>query len=243
MTLYPAYPPTDAAVRGHLLGAPDTGNERLCKSYMRSFLSSLFTSTRLQADKFCRTRADVSYATMAKKFYNFFKNVSQRKTFYESVIENAINPRVSSPNVSSEDVGDSLKRLLVSLKQLCNDWPTPSCPLILSIDEVHLLFNQRGKDTLSNYTLFSRLKSVLSELRMEAFCVIILSTATSISKRVPSNDIAPSMRARDDGLDLPAPFTDLPFDAHIISEPLVPGKATLRSVGSLEFTAKFGRPL
>jgi len=50
-----------------------------------------------------------------------------------------------------------------------------------------------------------------------------------------------SFHARDPHI--PAPFTELPFDAHIHVDPLHPGRTTLDSVGSLEFTAKFGRPL
>jgi hypothetical protein len=51
------------------------------------------------------------------------------------------------------------------------------------------------------------------------------------------------MRERSDERILPAPFTELPFDVYAIAEPLIPGQETLDSVGSLKFTAKFGRPL
>ena len=59
----------------------------------------------------------------------------------------------------------------------------------------------------------------------------------------PSKEITPSMRERDDERDLPAPFTELPFDVHVAAEPLAADRAALTSVGSLEFTTKFGRPL
>jgi hypothetical protein len=243
MTPCPAYPPADVAVRKYLVTAPDAGDERHCKAYLRSFLCSLFMSTRQQAEEFYHTGTKTSYALMARKFYNFFKDMSQRNTFYETVISNAITLHTSSPNASPAEVWKALKWLLDGLKQQCNDWPSVFCPFLLAIDEAHLLFDQRIQDTPSNYTLFSRLESVLNELRTEAFCTIFLSTATSGSKITPLKNVAASMRERDDELALPAPFTELPFDAHIIYEPLVPGKATLLSVGSLEFTAKFGRPL
>jgi hypothetical protein len=111
------------------------------------------------------------------------------------------------------------------------------------MDEIHVLFNLRVQDADSVYDLYSRLKSVLSEVVSEDFCFVFLSTATSISKPATSKDVTPSMRERDDERFLPAPFTELPFDVHVISEPLVPGMAELTSVGSLQFTAKFGRPL
>jgi hypothetical protein len=110
------------------------------------------------------------------------------------------------------------------------------------MDEVHVLYDQRIADGGSNYTLYSRLKSVLSEVVAEALCTIFLSTVSNVSKLPPSKELAPSLRDREYERFLPAPFTELPFDAHIIAEPLVPGQATLSSVGSLEFTAKFGRP-
>jgi len=110
------------------------------------------------------------------------------------------------------------------------------------MDEIHVLYNHRIADAGSNYTLYSRVKSVVSELVDEELCAIFLSTMSSVSKLAPSKELAPSLREREDERFLPAPFTELPFDAHIIAEPLVPGQATLSSVGSLEFTAKFGRP-
>ena len=51
------------------------------------------------------------------------------------------------------------------------------------------------------------------------------------------------MRERDAERRLPVPFTELPFDVHIIADPLLPGRASLDSVGTLAFTSKFGRPL
>ena len=75
------------------------------------------------------------------------------------------------------------------------------------------------------------------------FAVISLSTASHVSSFAPSKEIAPSMRERGDERILPAPFTELPFDVYVADEPLAPDRATLTSVGSLEFTAKFGRPL
>jgi hypothetical protein len=66
--------------------------------------------------------------------------------------------------------------------------------------------------------------------------VVVLST--SPTSPAPPTEVANSMQRDDDQL-LPAPFTELPFNVHITEEPLSPGKATLETVGSLEFTAKF----
>lgn len=110
------------------------------------------------------------------------------------------------------------------------------------MDEVHVLFERRTMERQSEHTLYSRLKSVLSEMRTEPFCVVFLSTAGTVSELAPQ-DVAPSMRERSDELELPSPFTELPFDVDLISEPLIPGKESIRSVGSLKFTVQFGRPM
>ncbi len=170
-------------------------------------------------------------------FYNFFAHPPDRSRFYSEVVLNA------GSQTSPFDLVQSFQELKQALMGICSNWPRTACPLLISMDEIHVLFNMRGHDAESAYSLYSRLKSVLSEAVSEDFCTIFLSTATSVSKLAPSKDVAPSARERDDDRLLPAPFTELPFDAYIISEPLVPEQATLKSVGSLEFTAKFGRPL
>jgi hypothetical protein len=168
---------------------------------------------------------------MAKTFYDFFSDTTRRNDFYDRVIA----------NVQSTDIWTSFNMLHNGLKNCCSNWPAESCPLLISIDEVHPLYAHRPQDT-EDYSLYSRVKSVISEAVSLNLAVIFSSTANHISK-LASKDVADSSRERDDELFLPAPFTELPFDAHIIADPLCPGKATLETVGSLEFTAKFGRPL
>ena len=125
----------------------------------------------------------------------------------------------------------------------CSDWPKATVSVLISIDEVHVLYTHRSVDGGSDYTLYSHLKSVLNKGVSHDLGVVTLSTASHIASLSPSKETAPSMRERDNGCILPAPFTELPFDEYIINKPLAPGRATLASVRSLEFTAKFGRPL
>jgi hypothetical protein len=170
---------------------------------------------------------------MAQEFYNFFKDSSQRAKFYKTVLD-------SIPHITTTDLTKSFKILEDYLKQCCSDWPNTACPILLSMDEIHVLFEFRRYD---EYSLYSCLKSVLSDAVSSSFCVIFLSTAIDIPKLTPSKEVAPSIRERyADGI-LPTPFTELPFDVYIIADPLAPGQADLTTVGSLEFTAKFGRPL
>jgi hypothetical protein len=232
MTFILAYPPTDDAVRDYLLGAPSTELEKECKAYFRSFLCSLFTSAHQLAEQFWPEGSMTSYNIMAETFYDFFRDTTRRNGFYDGVIA----------NVWSADVWASFITLHNGLEKRCFDWPAESCPLLISMDEVHVLYAHRPRDT-EDYTLYSRMKSVFSEGVSLSFAALCTSTVNHISKLAPSKDVADSFRERDDELLLPAPITELPFDAYIIADPLRPGKATLETVGSLEFTAKFGRPL
>lgn len=236
MTFVSAYPPTDKVVRDHLELAPGTTNEAECKKYLRTFLSSLFASVRLQAERLFPPNKKVSYAHMASAFYDFFADPSQRNTFYGGVVAVA-------QQGPSTDVWKSFEALEESLKRNCSKWPHTFCPLLVSIDEVHVLYTHRGVDSGSDYTLYSHLKSVFNDGVKYNFAMISLSTVSRLSSLAPSKEAAASMRERDHERILPAPFTELPFDVYIIAEPLAPGRATLTSVGSLEFTAKFGRPL
>ena len=87
--------------------------------------------------------------------------------------------------------------------------------------------------------------SVLNEGVEYPFAMISLSTEIYVPglAPLPVKKTPPSMCKGDHERLLPAPFTELPFDVYVNADPLAPGQATLTSVGSLEFTAKFGRPL
>jgi hypothetical protein len=174
---------------------------------------------------------------MANTFHGFFANPQQRYEFYVAVVQKA-------QKAPSKKVWHSLKELGDGLKDRCTEWPPIIlCPLLISIDEVHVLYTHRAVDEGSDYTLYSRMKSVLNEGVSYNFGVISLSTVSHILSLSPSKETVSSMRERDDRRILPAPFTELSFDVYVIDNPLAPDRLTLSSVGSLEFTAKFGRPL
>ena len=177
------------------------------------------------------------YEEIAIKFYDFFKERSRRLEFYDDVVSGA------NDNFGNEsDCSANINQFTIELKRRCSDWPTNLCPILISLDEVNSLYSPRNEDH-SAHTLFSRFKSVLSDLVLCKFGVICMSTASHIGSLAPSKTTAPSLRERRDHIFLPAPFTELPFDVDLIENPLLPGQETLESVGSLEFTARFGRPL
>jgi len=238
ITFTPAYSPTDKVVRDHLMSAPATSKEGECKQYLRSFLSSLFDTARLQVDRLFPPNAKLyNYVYMVKAFYDLFADPSQRNIFYESVIANA----KKGPYIN---VWTSFNRFKLSLTRLCSDWPVATiCPFLISIDEVHVLYTHREADIESDYTLYSRFKSILNEGIKHDFAVISLSTASHVPSIAPAKAFSPSLHERGKDRILPAPFTELPFDAHIIANPLIAGAENLTSVGTLEFTARFGRPM
>jgi hypothetical protein len=182
---------------------------------------------------------------MVQTFYDFFDTLARRHKFHLDVIAKSkllLNEKVYQ-SVLSRDF-DTLHDLL---KQRCTDWlGTTTCPILVSIDEIHVLFKPRAQDVGTPHTLYSHLKYVLSQATPSPFCTIFLSTATNdVTKHTPSksNVVPPGMHGRAIVYDIPVPFTELPFDVHIIADPLQPGRHGLESVGTLEFTAKFGRPL
>jgi hypothetical protein len=216
--------------------------EEECMEYLRSFLRSIFTQAHLQAEHLFPATQKVSYAHVVRTFYDLFNTPVRRHKFYLDVIAKSkllVNENVSQ-NLLAYDFG-ALHNLL---KQRCSDWPaSTTCPILISIDEIHVLFEQRAEDLRTPHTLYSRFTSVLSKAISSPFCTISLSTATTIAKRAASKAVPHSMREGANANDLPVPFTELPFDVHIIADPLHPGIYGLESVGTLEFAAKFGRPL
>lgn len=159
MTSALAYPPVGIEARNHR-----------CKMYLRSFLSSLFASACRLAKQVFPTGTMVSYRGMAREFYDFFADQSQRDDFYQETVVNTKG--------HSTKVHEAFRMLQDSLKQHCYDWPATSCPLLILMDEAHMLFE--SVDIYSGQTLFSHLNSVLRELVSEDFCVIFISTSTCI---------------------------------------------------------------
>ena len=235
-TYAPAYPLSDKKVREYFDLAPSTSGEARCKQHLRAFLSSLFTLALDLFKKLLPGNNKVSYAKIVEVIYKFFANTSNRDEFYEDVVKNARE----GPYI---ELGNSFNTFSRGLMDRCSNWLNSKfCPILIAIDEIHNLYTHRRVDVGSNPTLYSLLKSVMNELLKYPVALISLSTVSHVSSLAPSKETAPSVRERSDERFLPAPFTELPFDVFLASEPLRPGQE-MTSVGSLELTSKFGRPL
>jgi len=231
-----AFPLSDDSARDYLLRAP-SANDDACTGYFTNFISSLFQQLH-EESMVLLSDTPQPYKSIAEKFHSFFsqKNPEPRANFYQRVVNNA---------AACGNVRESLSQLEERLKKCCTEWPTTKTfPILISLDEVHVLYERRSLDQdTGEHTLYSRFSSAMSWLVDCNFAVISMSTSSHFPSLAPSQVIAPSMRERNEELFRPAPFTELPFDAHLIANPLVPDKEKLASVGSLEFTSRFGRPL
>ena len=238
-----AYPLPDDSVRDHLLRAPSVDNELKVNQYLQNFLSSLFITARLQIQDLFPGNGMMTYEEIVKTFYEFFKEQPQRLKFYDQVVRHARRSKHSLNSIC----GHSIDQFTSDLERRCSNWPTNLCPILISIDEVHILYTPRkNKDKQSVHSLYSRFKWVLSNLVLCKFGVICMSTAipTTIDNPTPPQKKIPTfwyVRARE--IVLPAPITELPFDVDLSADPLNAGRETLESINSLEFTARFGRPL
>jgi hypothetical protein len=139
---------------------------------------------------------------MAKRFYDFFAERERRRNFYLKVVAS------SNPNSETiEEITAPFRVLLQTyLSRRCIDWPAKSefCPFLISIDEIHVLYNPRNMEDQSPYTLYARLKSALRGGTSADLCAIFVTTATSVNKIAPSKDVAPSNREREsDRVSLP----------------------------------------
>jgi hypothetical protein len=169
---------------------------------------------------------------MARYCHEFFKDTEKRAKFWSDVVDEHEKNHARGKPVTM------LQNALKTLKTKCSDWDSQQgiCHLILSMDEIHTISHaRRGFDDYPS-TIWSHLKSIASELVNEDFCVLALSTDSSVAT------LAPSLHEEAKHIILPTPFTELSFDAHIIDKPLSLN-ATLETVGSFKFAAVFGRPL
>ena len=246
-------------LRNFLLKAPDAAKPE-CKAYLRGFLCSLLLNMAQEIIEISKTTSSMDvdedklvdedmdedvgmdnkkmgYSDLTQAFFSLFDNEEQRNSFYDKVVV------MANPTEDPAILQNAASNLQTTLNDHYKDAPSKGYSFIMALDEVHVLYEPRPQDFGTTHNLFSLLKSVLSDIVGWNFCVVALSTTTSITAIAPSKEVAPSLRERTAKMNPPAPFTELPFDAFLINEPLQDNMVTMSSVGTLKFTAKFGRPL
>jgi len=112
-----------------------------------------------QSQEFFPENGMMAYERKARTFYEFFREQSLRSEFYSDQVV------LHAEHNSDADCGKHIDQLTADLKRHCSNWPAQSCPILVSLDEVHGLYTPRkNEDKQTVHTLYSRFKSVLSEL-------------------------------------------------------------------------------
>ncbi len=93
-------------------------------------------------------------------------------------------------------------------------------------------------------TLYDALARCLDALKGHGVRAVFLSTESHRSKVTASKPLHPSGRVSRSDYELPAPFTELPFDCPWNEGSIVTDKSLrLQDIVKLDFLALFGRPL
>lgn len=226
-----AYPASDAQLGDFFRRAPSPEYKADCKNYLRGFLISLSRNfhkkLEIFADEIKKRSSLVSYKRLVRKCFKLFDSERKRKEFYTQVVED------SHPTTHVQPFRTALEGISTFFRTTCYDFD--DLPLIMAIDEIHVLY-KTSKGSRTSHTVYSRLSSVLSEVRRYRFCVVSMSTT------LPDSDVAPYEKTTTDLPD-PVPFTALSFDPFVTAEPLKPYKIHSETAGQLGFMVKFGRPL
>lgn len=114
---------------------------------------------------------------------------------------------------------------------------------MIYFDEAHTLTNYpTDPKDLNGKDLYDCLLSCLVHFIDQSLFTIFLSTNSSLSNLAPPSRDAKSARARDASKNLQAPITETPFDCYP-GFLVQPDTLSWRDVSTIQFMAKFGRPL
>ncbi|KAF4586317.1 hypothetical protein EYR38_010592 [Pleurotus pulmonarius] len=258
-----SYPPPDVALRDYLLKAPSPqDNEGSCKVHIQAMFYSLFKSVlavinlvkkdngishdalvryfrRFRSSDNRRILLDdtqditpASYLAIQNHFETLFNNPLERRAFYDFV-------RYNIPAPAWFTVKELTQASLSMFKAVRKQVGYNQFPIILALDDVHVLFND---ERLSReHSIYSRLISVLADIG-QYIGTVVVSTSLAVPLVKPSKEIASSARERAAEFFLPAPYTELSFDVHCRCQPLSKN-LSLNDIGTLKQVSIFGRPL
>ena len=138
----------------------------------------------------------------------------------------------------------ALGKLLQKIKSLTkkDDLARQRVRLVIYVDEAHELGSITSNDVTRLHVL-SRCFDRLNEFEDKSlyFVGIYLSTNSKMGMLAPAAAWFASARARSPQANLQAPITEVPFDCH--PDKVKPNSLTCADVETLEFIARFGRPL
>lgn len=162
--------------------------------------------------------------------------------FYYILSDGSI-PHQLQLEVVKQRANDQLNALLESLDSVRDiTRPNRSVKLVVYFDEAHELTQAKILDSDVEKSLYGILLSVLNDYRFSTqFFVLFLSTLSHVAHFAPRRELFRSARAVESRAHQP-PITETPFDCYpnlLITQ----DEYDLRQVCTIEFMAKFGRPL
>ncbi|KIL63618.1 hypothetical protein M378DRAFT_24971 [Amanita muscaria Koide BX008] len=208
--------------------------------------------------------------TIAEKFrllmtagQTFKRQGGKRCEFYSAVVKYANQllqpPIISVPLKSSIrqatstpftrggeqlDIRRTALDLLKCLDPILKDANLETLPplVVLAFDEAHVLSVEKHQFDTAYFSEFSELRRALRALNELPIFSVFLSTSGQIQNITPPAEGDASSRVQKSKLVLLAPFTELGFD-QMVKEEISDGALTIEDVTTIEFMARFGRPL
>ncbi|KAG6808840.1 hypothetical protein H0H92_002627 [Tricholoma furcatifolium] len=245
-----SYPPPDRSVRDFLTKYSNTDNRR---HLLYCFLNALFTRAR----DFVSEHSGLDYKDVSLAFRNMMQNDEstvvpshKRQIFFDSVVHAARNTFQGTP--ATRNVPNALDDLISALGRTKPTKRTrggkmtvvlPKPTVFLAFDECHTLMELRmSQDERDEYhSMYEVLRNLLSDIEGDLF-TFFLSTTGKASQLTPPRHYDPSSRVSKQGLILIPPFTDLGFD-QLMTDSKLSRASEIEHVSTLEFMAKFGRPM
>ncbi|KAM6501280.1 hypothetical protein JOM56_004294, partial [Amanita muscaria] len=134
--------------------------------------------------------------------------------------------------------------LLKCLDPILKDANLETLPplVVLAFDEAHVLSVEKHQFDTAYFSEFSELRRALRALNELPIFSVFLSTSGQIQNITPPAEGDASSRVQKSKLVLLAPFTELGFD-QMVKEEISDGALTIEDVTTIEFMARFGRPL
>ena len=179
---------------------------------------------------------------LASEWYKYMDEADNRRKFYENVVDKC-------------EVRQSVMYVPLDRTEACLLQPSPSnqstlkdlmdklrmhsatnISMVIYIDEAHELKNNCG-----GRTRLEIMCSVMSDFCNEQLFFLLLSTQSSLHFLAPTREAAASERVKGT-TELLAPITETPFDC-FWEYPIESGALRMKDLSTLEYVAKWGRPL
>ncbi|KAF8592712.1 hypothetical protein K439DRAFT_1656117 [Ramaria rubella] len=236
------FPPADTVVRNHLV---ETAPKKLfldLQVYYLVFLRCLFQEGKKELEENLYKAKNVAATKDAPQAlaltWHEHLETGARKHLYQKVVESAsCLPLVAETTLGKHRANHAALKSMEPLQLY-----TATVEVQREFMELLSTMDRLEKPSENLDVLYDVLCSCFNALLDKPVFAIYLSTKSHLEKFAPSHELAKSARARENVDALQAPITEVPFDC---SKNLYihPGQYTLKETCTVEFMAKFGRPM